>query len=257
MTPRIYLPRNFAEGETAVLDADLRRYVEIVLRMGPGERLILFNGKGRECDAVIGGPNAASLSVTIMKCRTVEAPSVRITLAQALPKSSKMDLIVQKATELGVAEIIPFESARSIPRLTDGKAAGRVSRWQKIAVEASRQCGRTTVPEIRPVATFGDMLCMPPSEARRILFWEAERELSIGSILRNETARDQRDFFIVVGPEGGFSWSEVEEAKRLCFVTASLGRLILRTETAPLAILSIIQYETGSLGTLPVEIAEE
>jgi 16S rRNA (uracil1498-N3)-methyltransferase len=160
-----------------------------------------------------------------------------------------MDFIIQKSTELGADRIIPFISSRSIPRLSESKAPARRERWQRIAVEASRQCGRASIPEVTGIVTFEEMLGLKKRGELGIVLWEDESERGIKEILSDERYRNSDNFFVIVGPEGGFLKEEVEKAIAHDFISASLGTLILRTETAPLAILSILQYEKGTFGT--------
>ena len=249
-TPRIYNPQTLDEGTFAELGADYRVYLRDVLRLREGDGLTLFDGVGHEYRTIIRGfePDAVRLEVAAKK--DIILPETRITLAQSLPKGGKMEFIIQKSTELGVSRIIPFISSRSIPRLTGDRAAGKVARWGKVAVEASRQCGRADVPEVSEITSFDEMLRSVDGSALRIILWEGEDQHGLREILTDERNAGADSFCIVIGPEGGFSWEEIEQARQKGFLSASLGRLILRTETAPLAALSILQYEKGLFGTL-------
>jgi 16S rRNA (uracil1498-N3)-methyltransferase len=164
-----------------------------------------------------------------------------------------MDTIIQKATELGASRIIPFVSSRSIPQLTGEKATAKHQRWEKIAIEASEQCGRTGIPRLSPLAGFNEMLTLPQDTDLKIILWEAETRQGLKSILQNPDNRRTGNFFIVIGPEGGFSHDEIDRATRKGFLTASLGNNILRVETSSLAVLSILQYEKGIIGETEAE----
>jgi len=249
--PRIYHPQTLDEGAAIELEEDYRVYLRDVLRLNEGDELILFDGVGHEYRAVIRGftPNIVRLEVITKE--DIALPGTRITLAQSLPKGGKMELIIQKATELGVSRIIPFISSRSIPRLAGERAAAKAARWRKVAVEASRQCGRPDVPEVDEIASFDDMLRAANADALRIILWEGEDRQGIRDILTDERYAGADSFCVVIGPEGGFSWNEIEKARRCGFVSVSLGKLILRTETAPLAVLAILQYEKGLFDTVP------
>jgi 16S rRNA (uracil1498-N3)-methyltransferase len=168
-----------------------------------------------------------------------------ITLAQSLPKSGKMDVIIQKATELGVHRIIPFISHRCVPRLDEEKAWARQGRWQKIAMEAARQCRRAHIPDIAPILSFADMLTQASSDSFRMILWEEEMTADIRSLLTLASGALETGCVVAVGPEGGFTAEEIDQAKGAGFVTASLGRHVLRTETASLAAIAIIHYEIG------------
>ena len=269
--PRIYFPENVEKGDRCILGKENLRYVKSVLRMRNGDRLFLFDGTGFECEVLIRDFTARDVIVEIVKKERVQDKAISITLFQALPKANKMDFIIRKATELGVDTIIPFHSARSIPRLSPETAVLKTLRWQKIATEAARQCGAPGVPEIRKILSLAEALRYsqnppsppfpenPPSPpfgkgglggfslegTLRIIFWEGESETGLRQVLRDKKHEGIKDFIIVVGPEGGFLREEVDRAVALGFISVSLGRQILKVETAALAILSIIQYEKG------------
>lgn len=247
-TPRLYLPEEMEVGSRLRLGADDRRYIGNVLRLRVGDRLILFDGSGKECDALIRELDAASAAVEIMGKRDVAPAGVSVTLAQALPKGSKMDIIVQKTTELGVNRIIPFHSLRSIPRIPAEKSRLKTARWQKIAVEACRQCGRADIPEVTDVLSFEEAIEAGGIGALKLLLWEEERERRVRDVLKDENVGQAEDIVVIVGPEGGFAPSEVDRASKLQYLSVGLGRRILKVETASIAILTIIQYERGQLG---------
>ena len=251
MVPRIYAPPVQEGKDTVELAEDTVRYLRNVLRLGRGDGILLFDGTGWEYRGVIERlEGREGTSRIVARERVPLAIPVRITLAQALPKGDKMEFIVQKATELGVARIVPFRSARTIPRRTEDRAARRLERWRRIAAEAAEQCGRTDVPEIAEPLPFREALEQAGPEAVKILFWESETERSVREILKGDASRSAREFFLVVGPEGGVTGEEAEQARQAGFLTASLGRLVLRVETAALAILAIFQYECGLIGAL-------
>jgi len=257
MIPRIYCPPIPEENSAIELTDDTIRYLRNVLRLWPGDEVLFFDGTGWEYRGVIERLEGRGGAVRIVARQhiPIEIP-VRITLAQALPKGDKMEFIVQKATELGVARVIPFRSTRTIPRRTEERAARRLERWRRIAAEAAEQCGRADVPEIAETLSFAEALGAAGPGAVKILFWEAETERSIREVLKSDEARSAKEFFLVVGPEGGLSGEEAETARQAGFITASLGRLVLRVETAALAILAILQYECGLIGTLKRNIQD-
>ncbi len=156
-----------------------------------------------------------------------------------------MDFLIQKATELGVKEIIPFFSSRSVPLLERSRRPERHRRWERIAVEASKQCGRGVVPRVEPPNDYSEMLRIAPPDALRFILWERE-----GTKLREvlERSGGKTNIFFVVGPEGGFSEEEIDEAEKSGFIPVTLGRRVLRAETASLCLLSILQYERGDIG---------
>ncbi len=247
--PRIYHPQTLNTGTMTQLGEDYIVYLRDVLRLGEEDELILFDGVGHEYRSVIRKFTPGAIRVEVIAQEEITLPETRITLAQSLPKGDKMKFIIQKTTELGVSRIVPFISSRSVPRLTGDRAAGKATRWRKVAVEASRQCGRADVPEVSEIVPFDEMLRSAEGETLRIILWEGEEKRGVREILTDERYAETDGYCIVIGPEGGFSWEEIERARRHGFLSASLGRLILRTETAPLAVLSILQYEKGLFGT--------
>ena len=159
-----------------------------------------------------------------------------------------MDGIVRHATELGVRRIVPFLASRSIPRWPSGKGVEKQQRWQKIAVEASRQCGRSDIPEIGEIAPFSGMLAAAPGAALRLIPWEEETARGIREVLRDPRQGGTKRFHVVIGPEGGFTRDEIDQAEGAGFLPVGLGRRVLRVETAALAVLAILQYERGAIG---------
>ena len=172
-------------------------------------------------------------------------PPLQLKLAQGIIKGKNMDWIVQKATELGVSQIIPLLTSRTVVRSEGFKAMRQQERWQAIAHEAAQQSGRDTVPFVQAVCSLADFIKTTDHQLRLIL-WEEET----GQSLRNELASqtEVKSATLLIGPEGGFSREEVTEAKTWGFKTVHLGKQILRTETASLAILSVLQYLWGDLG---------
>jgi len=242
-TPRIYLPGSTHLGDIRTLDRKTRHYLKTVLRMKVGEPLRLFNGTGMEYEALIRVLETDGATVEITKKRALPARPFSITLAQGLPKADKMDFIIQKATELGADRIIPFPAVRSVPRLTPERAEAKTTRWRKIALEAARKCGRDQVPEISPLMPFADMLTAPDNAALKLLFWEEETGTGLREIMHADACRDAQNFYVVVGPEGGFTEEEVEMARARGFISVSLGQQVLKVDTAALAVLSILHYE--------------
>lgn len=246
--PRIYLPRPLAAGDRCAAAPDQVRYLRSVLRLAEGDPLILFNGSDWEYDAVVRQGNEGGLTLEVAAQRPVPRDEIEITLCQAIPKSDKLDGIVRHATELGVRRIVPFLASRSVPRWTAAKSSEKRKRWQKIAVEASRQCGRADIPEIGEIASFAGMIATAPGTALRLIPWEEETARGIREVLRDRRYDGVRDFRLVIGPEGGFTREEIEQAGQAGFLPVGLGRRVLRVETAALAVLAVLQYERGAIG---------
>jgi len=247
--PRLYLPRTLEKGDLCLATADQARYLKTVLRLREGDPVLIFNGTGREYDAIIRRHTAERVELEVTGSRFHEADRIRVTLCQAVPKVEKMDGIIRRATELGVARIIPFFAERSVPRWRPEQYPHKQERWQKIAVEASRQCGRTDIAKISEILTFEQMLSAVPESGLRLIPWEEETVRGIREVLRDPDRNNPTEFTVVIGPEGGFSVDEIEKARKAGFVSVSLGKRVLRVETASVAVLAMIRYETDSRET--------
>ncbi len=244
--PRFYVPNLQPEKGLLTIKGTEARHIQKVLRLKTGGTLTVFDGSGREYEGTIvkRAPTSVVIKINVFIPSKEESP-LEITLAQSLLKGEKMDYLIQKATELGVKEIIPFSSSRSIPLLDRSKRLERVNRWEKIAIGASKQCGRGLIPKIDRLRDYTDMLSLASQESLRLILSEREGR-RLKEVLREFV--DKRKVFFVVGPEGGFSQDEIEGSKELGFVPISLGQRILRAETVSLCLLSILQYEWGDIG---------
>ena len=243
--PRIFVEPKSIKKDSATLPEDDAKKLFRVLRMKPGDHLTLFDGTV-EYSAVIKSLNQKSAEVTITGTLKRESESrLQTLLGQGVPKSEKMEYVVQKAVELGVTEIVPVMMERSVKRPDASDAVKKLARLRKVSVEAARQSGRVSVPEM---SCFMD-LPMFVERARcfdlKIIFYEGEKTRGLRDILHG--CGDVKSVALLVGPEGGFTDDEVLEAEAAGFVTAGLGPRILRTETAGIAALSIIQYELGDI----------
>lgn len=244
--PRFYIPHPAIENGLLRVKGPEVRHIRKVLRLGKGDQIIVFDGEGKEYEGRIIEEGPTSVSIKVENLFSIKDDTFpEVTLAQSLLKGEKMDYLIQKATELGVTRIIPFLSSRSIPLLERSKKLERHRRWQKIAIEASKQCGRGFIPKIEPLCDFLEMLSFAATESLRLFLYEREGR-SLKEVLKE--AKTHRIIFFIVGPEGGWKEKEVEEAKGFEFVPVSLGRRILRAETASLCLLSILQYEMGDIG---------
>jgi 16S rRNA (uracil1498-N3)-methyltransferase len=246
--PRLFLPHVEPSHEVRIL-GDKARYLHTVLRCKPGDTLTLFNGKGCLWRATLTSVTKNEvLAETGEPFSSAAESSLEIVLIQGLLKGEKMDVVMQKTTELGVMEIIPVITERSQIRAT-----GRIARWRKIVEEASRQSNRTMVPIVHEVIYFKEVLLPEPKfnliserdHIKGILFLENEGIMAKEALNRMKGALK---ITIAIGPEGGFSEQEVEIAKSGGLLITSLGTRILRAETAAIAALAIIQYVLGDMG---------
>jgi len=243
--PRIYSPESLENKNSCALGEDNVKYLKKVMRLKEGDRINIFDGFGREYEATIKNFSAKSVLVDLGKAIPSVNRNISITLAQAIPKGKKMDTIVKSAAELGADMIIPFHAVRSVSYIVDEKNPLKQTRWQKIAHEAARASHSAYITEVTKILSFPDMLSRCSPKALKLIFWEEESRKTIKDVLTDDALEACRDFFIVVGPEGGFSKDEIEKTKEDGFFSVSLGRQILKVETAAAAILSIIQYEKG------------
>lgn len=244
-TMRRFLVEEIKDGR-AVLKGQEALHLSRVLRYEPGERVLVFDGRGslyRSRILAIGPEVLVQIEAEI----EAEAENrLEITLAQGLLKGDKMDFVVQKATELGAASFVPLTLERSVVKLTDKKAEQRQERWQRIAQEAVKQCGRVTVPDIRPVQSLDDLLLSAEDYDLLLFPWEEEQEMSVKAIL-NEHLNCHK-VLCILGPEGGMTKEEMLAVKKAGGRVVTLGKRILRAETASVAVLSIVQYALGDLG---------
>lgn len=252
--PRIYSSDALKNKSTCELGPDNLRYLKQVRRLKQGDKINIFDGFGCEFEAVIKSYSTKTVFIELGKIIPTADKKIRITLAQAIPKAGKLDTIVKSAAELGADVIIPFDAARSVGRIADEKSSLKVARWQKIAMEAARSSHSSQIAKVSKVSSFAEMIALASSDALRLIFWEEESQKTIKDILKHEAITAVKEFFIVVGPEGGFSRNEVTMAKEAGFISVSLGKQILKVETAAAAIISILQYEKGIFGHRSQEV---
>ncbi len=211
-------------------------------------------GKVQVVEAQPHGANGALVELSLVQRleEWTESP-IELVLAQCLPKGDKLELITQKATELGVNRIVPLVSENCVVKYDAKKSKARQERWQKIANEAGKQCGRTILPVVEPIQNLKQWLTEMANEAQKsekkiclCMCYENEEQQGIKEFL--QAHRSEESFIFIVGPEGGFSLAEAHLAQELGIASVSLGTRILRAETAAIAAAAIIQYENGDLG---------
>jgi 16S rRNA (uracil1498-N3)-methyltransferase len=243
---RFFVPRKNLCGDRGLIDGQELVHLSKVLRLAPGDPITIFDDSGWEHEAVIRALGAQQGELEILRSYQPERESpVQITLAVALTKGEKMDFIVEKATELGVQTIIPFVSSYSIPRLDESKIVKRGERWQKIALSAAKQCGRTRMPQISPVFEYRKLLDDALPQTLKLIFWEKEQQRSLYQV--HERRGDVEAVLIVIGPEGGFTAEEAQMAQRQGFEPVELGPRILRAETAAVTAIALVQFLWGDL----------
>ncbi|MDH7500500.1 MAG: 16S rRNA (uracil(1498)-N(3))-methyltransferase [candidate division NC10 bacterium] len=241
---RFFVPRQSFQGDGVLLSGADARQIRKVLRLKPGDLIEVMDGEGSSFLVRLEEVRSAEvLGRLLSRTKNGQEFALEIILAQALPRLPKMDLIVQKATELGVTQIIPLLTERS---LLQGEAAEtRIERWRRIAKESAEQCGRRIIPRIESPQKLLPFLEQVVG-GERILFWEGEKERRLRQVLRANPEAER--YLLLVGPEGGFSPQEVKAAERRGFASVSLGTPILRAESVALVAIALLQYQRGDLG---------
>ena len=239
---RFFVDKILSEGQTVSLTGNEAKHIQTVLRMKAGDKLILINGTGNELIAEIisTDKNEVKLIITGETFCTAE-PTVDVTLFQCLPKSGKPEFIVQKCAELGISAIQPVYSKRCVVRPDKKDNAGKIARYNRIAQEAAKQCKRGTVPEVRNILNLNE--CDFSEYELILIAYEDEEKQTLKAVLKANP--DVKSIALIIGPEGGLESSEVEKllSEYENAYPVSLGKRILRTETAGMAALAMIMYE--------------
>ena len=248
---RFYIAPEAVDQEQPEITGTDAGHISRVLRLAANDTIELFDGtgKGYRARIVTASPRRIALAIEASFPLQSESP-IHITLAQAMLKDRKMDGLIRQLTELGVDCWMPFHAARSVPSSGAKGLNKRLARWEKIAVEAVKQCRRGRIPQILPVSDFASVLAASESCDRKILFWE---ETNQAFALPKQPGRR---VMLVLGPEGGFAPREVEQAGAYGFLTAGLGPRILRAETAALAAITLVQYRFGDMGARRLATAD-
>lgn len=239
--PRIYSPQTLTPNSTIALDADAAHHIARVLRMQSGDELILFNGDGGEYRATIAAIDKKSVQVALGACATSERESpLAIHLGIAISKGERMDWVIQKATELGVAQITPLQTERVEVRLSGEREEKKSSHWRAIAISACEQCARNRIPIINAPQPLAAWLENIEADVKFVLHHRSETTFTA-------IAPPPQNVALLIGPEGGLSELEIRLAEKKNFAPLRLGPRVMRTETAPLAALSILQFLWGDL----------
>lgn len=238
--PRIHVATELATGDDIVLPEGAARHVARVLRLGPGASVTVFDGRGNEAEAVLSetGRKRVVARVERVVAGRGESP-LAVHLGQAISKGDRMDYAIQKAVELGVAEITPLHTEHGDVRLKGDREARKLAHWQAVAASACEQCGRATVPPVHPPRSLADWLTERDEPLRLVL-----HPGTPGVLDRHEAPARVA---LLIGPEGGLSSVEVDAAADAGFASLTLGPRILRTETAPVVALTLLQDRFGDL----------
>ncbi|HEZ5140626.1 TPA: 16S rRNA (uracil(1498)-N(3))-methyltransferase [Neisseria meningitidis] len=237
--PRFHLPENLSVGQTVNLPDNIVRHLN-VLRIRPNENITLFDGKGKAHAARLTILEKRRAEAEILREETADTESpLNITLIQSISSGDRMDFTLQKSVELGITAIQPVISERCIVRLDGERAAKRLARWQEIVISACEQSGRNTVPPVLPIIGYREALDKMPSESTKLIM-SINRARKLGDIHHPSGA-----IVFMVGPEGGWTEQEEQQAFDAGFQAVTLGKRILRTETAALAALAAMQTLWG------------
>lgn len=246
---RFFVDKNNIEDLTITIKGEDVKHIQNVLRLNEGDVISVCDKL--ETDYIV---KIVSINKERVKCDIIKSfpstsePSIEINLYQGLPKSTKMDLIVQKSTEIGVKRIIPVITDRTVVKIQDRKKENKkIERWSRIAEESAKQSKRGIVPEINKIITFDEMLKIIDRDGLIIVPYECEKNVGINTVLKNSNVRN---ISIIIGPEGGFEEHEIDALKAIGSRIVSLGPRILRTETAGLVTSAIVLYEKGDLGVI-------
>ncbi len=237
--PKFFVSKSQINGDAAQITGEDIRHISNVLRLAKGDSVVICSN-GYDYAGVIDNITNLSVSVKLLggeKC--LAEPDVNIVLYQGIPKQGKMEQIIQKCTELGVLKIVPVVTKRCVAQPKD-----KMTRWQRVAKEAAKQSGRGIMPQIGGCISFAEAVGQMSRVDTALMFYEAERSLGLKDVLDKKRISE---IAIMIGPEGGFEPSEVQHAKQANILSVSLGRRILRTETAAAAVIPIIMYTQGQM----------
>lgn len=239
---RVHVPGPLTAGSRQTLEGDAANHIARVLRLQQGDALTLFDGRGGEHAASVEGFRKGAVIVAVGDRSTpVRESPLCLTLAQGVSRGERMDWVVQKATELGVTRIVPVLTERTVVRLDTKQAERKRLHWRGIAIAACEQSGRDRLPDIAQPLTLADFLGSLESRASRVLLSPA------GKLRLADLPRPDAGVVVLIGPEGGLSEAEQRAALAAGFAAARLGPRVLRTETAAVAALTLIQHQAGDL----------
>ncbi len=239
---RFFVAPEDVKNDFMVLTGENAQHAK-VLRLKNGEQVLVCDGEGREFVCTVSDVSPDQIGLVVMKeqCSETEA-SVRVSVYMAFPKADKLEHVIQKATELGAYEIVAFPSARCVSRPDEKSLKKKLERWQKIAASAAEQSGRGVIPQVRVVPSYKAALEQAAGAEKALLFYENERATTLHMALQSGS---YETISLLTGPEGGLEVSEVEQAMNMGLQVCTLGKRILRCETAPLCALSAVMYAAG------------
>ena len=237
---RFFVSAEDLEKEDVSLTGENAQHAK-VLRLKPGETVLLCDGEGREAVCKVASTDGWLLRAMERRESQSEA-AVKVSVYMALPKADKLEHVIQKATELGAYEIVTFPSARCVSRPDEKSLKKKLERWDKIAASAAEQSGRGRIPKVLVLGSFSEALTRAAQADKALMFYEHEEALTLKMAL---SSGGYSTVSLLTGPEGGLEEAEVTQAREVGLQVCTLGRRILRCETAPLCALSAVMYDAG------------
>lgn len=239
--PRFFVDAEQVGPQSAVLTGEQAAHAK-VLRLKCGDAVILCDGQGTDYHCVISDISPEQVCLTVERqCRAESEAQVFVSVYMGYAKGDKFEHVIQKATELGAGEIIGFPSSRCVAKLDEKALAKKLPRWQKIAAAAAEQSGRGRIPQVLALSSYESALQRAASAEKALFFYENENQRTLSDALAGEF----QTISLMTGPEGGFAPQEAEQAQKVGLEICSLGRRILRCETAPLCALSAVMFQAG------------
>lgn len=239
--PRFFVSKEQIQDKKAFIGGEDARHIKTVLRCKTGEQITLCDGKGMDYEGVIKEISEKIIVQIQSQGPSSSEPVTKIILFQGLPKADKMEWILQKGIELGIDKIVPVITERTIVKL-DKKEEKKLERWRKIAESAAKQSGRGKIPDIGAILSFPEAVKQASQMDGAIIPYEKEKEMGIRQFIQQFNGKT---IAVMIGPEGGFSEKEIEEAGKMGILPITLGKRILRTETAGIVTAAILLYELG------------
>ena len=237
---RFFVSAEDLEKEDVSLTGENAQHAK-VLRLKPGETVLLCDGEGREAVCKVASTDGWLLR-TMERRESQSEAAVKVSVYMALPKADKLEHVIQKATELGAYEIVTFPSARCVSRPDEKSLKKKLERWEKIAASAAEQSGRGRIPKVLVLGSFSEALTRAAQADKALMFYEHEAALTLKMAL---SSGGYSTVSLLTGPEGGLEEAEVTQAREVGLQVCTLGRRILRCETAPLCALSAVMYDAG------------
>lgn len=245
--PKFFVTSDKINDDWIIIDSEDAKHISRVLRMGEGDMLTVCDSQGTDYEAEIVSLGQQEIVCKInSKSASVSEPDIKVMLFQGLPKASKMEYIIQKTTELGITEIVPAKLSRCVVKIDNKKdESKKLDRWQKISESAAKQSGRGIIPKISPIMTLDEIIEKSKEFDLFFVPYECEEQKTLREVLLSK--KDVKSAGFLIGPEGGFDIAETEKLRNAGIDTVTLGKRILRTETAGEAVLAMTMYEIGDI----------